>query len=227
MNNEARIRIGRTIRNLPNDYHHFFTRPSPEVIDFSAYTPRNFRLSINLKDSLRAELPALLEVIEIDGRERFRRFVGRARWVLLWGHYYWRLSDLRRLRLEPVKLVQLEEGSLEVSVYWRLRVELDERVKFVSGQLDWRAAWSVQFARLKHLLSVAEQAHPQPQPQSLVLFEGINRYVFEGESGLVRSLTVDRVQPKLDRTKWKWRSWWFERLTTTEQLTEPAMMKRE
>ena len=226
MNNEARIRIGRTIRNLPSDYLHFFTRPAPEVIDFSAYAPRNFRLSINLKNSLRAELPPLLEVIEIDGKERFRRFVGRARWVLVWGHYFWRLSDLSRLQLEPVKLVQ-SEGSLDVSVYWRLKVELDERVKFVSGCLDWKSAWSVQSARIKRLMK-SFAVEEQQETNSLVLFSGINRYVFDGESGYVRSLTIDRIEPKLDRSKWKRRSWWFEKLTSNEQLTnEPAMMRRE
>lgn len=231
MNNEARIRIGRTVRNLPSDYHHFFTRPAPEVIDFSPYAPRNFRLNVNLKNTLMAEFPPLLETIEIDGRERFKRFAARARWALLWGHYFWRLSDLSRLRLEPVKLVQADAGQLEVSVYWRLKVELDGQVQFISGPMDCKSAWAVQSARIKGLLRSTldgSSSSSATATEGLVLFSGVNRYVFDSESGYVRSLTIDRIEPKLDRSQWKWRSGWFEKLTTTEQLTEPAaMMKKE
>lgn len=225
ISNEVRIRIGRSIRNIPNDYHHFFTRPAPEIIDFSGFAPRLFRLTINLRNSLKSEIPPLLDCIEIDGRERFRRFLGRVRWVVLWGHYFWRLSDLSRLRLEPISLIQTE-GELEAVVNWRLNASLDEGVKFISGPLTWKSAWEVQSVRIKRMLSEHYGTDTSSATKNIVLFSGINRYIFDPQTGFISHLIIDRIEPKLDRSQWKWRSLWFQRLTSTERVTQPAMINK-
>jgi hypothetical protein len=204
--NEARLRLGRSIRNIPLDYLNFFTRPAPEVIDLAPYDPLDFQLVLHADQLLEAAGSGSLlpegssSVFTIHGVAGLAHFCRRTRWLVRWGHYFWRLPDSRALNVAVTRLVVHPPGLVAANadlpervimrVYWSLQSL--EPVREVMGFGD---LLQVQAERAKRAIGVSRPpASPNP-PQ--VLYSGISRYVFEGSSGLCKELHIERLEPPL------------------------------
>lgn len=236
---EALLRIGRSVRNIPEDYRHFFTRPGPTVIDETPYDA-NLKFIVHLNEGLMGNSPELSEKLKlnflvVEGKRRVGMFLWRLRWMMKWGHFFWRLSDLNFVKIEAVRVIKphkldlemnnnfsgddgVEEiGKIEMRVYWELKVLInrdDENFVYIDGKetlMNFRSLLSVQMARLRSLINKVETDNNTSLfRDQKILFTGINRYVFDTTTGHCRELHVERVEPPIDQREWKWRTvGWF------------------
>ena len=237
---EALLKIGRSIRNIPEDYRHFFTRPGPSVIDETPYDG-NLKFIVHLNEGLMGTSPELSEKLKlnflvIEGKRRVALCLWRLRWMMKWGHFFWRLSDLNFVKIEAVRVIKPhkldlemknnfsgddsaeEIGKIEMRIYWELKVLMnrdDENFVYIDGKetlMNFRSLLSVQMARLKSLINTKVESNTKTSlfRDQKILFTGINRYVFDATTGNCRELHVERVEPPINRREWKWRTvGWF------------------
>lgn len=131
--------------------------------------------------------------------------------------------------IKPLKIDrELEEldrkGTVEMRVHWELKVLLnkeDGNFVFIDGKetkMSLRSLLNVQLARLRSNInnntttssSTFSKNIGSTSTHQKILFTGINRYVFDCTTGFCRELHVERVEPKIDRKEWKWRTaTWF------------------
>lgn len=234
---KANLRIGRAVRNIPEDYRHFFTRPGSDVIDFSPYDP-NCKLILHVENILTSSTTSsaststsllsptttaalLPEALEIEGKRAMRLFLWRIRFLWKWGHLFWILSDWQALKMEPIRIInpttRLKHQN-ELKIYWQLSVD-PTRAVFINKKISLKSLYKVQMARIfgdhhhhssHHTITDRETITSPP----IILMSGLNRYIFDLKTGYCTELHIDSVEPKIDRSKW---ATWLE-----NNLSEPA-----
>lgn len=222
-NNEARLKIGRAITAIPEEYKEFFYKKNkkktgegeneiigPEYDDKLKLILHVETKSKGVKENFNEDLVLLSE-----GRKDVHDFLGRLRVLLKWGHFMWRLSDLSALHLEATRVippVELEDSpgmvqnDVEMKVHWRLKVVKDEGLVYIDGKetkMNLKSLWLVQYHRLRDLL------HNNPlgigKTREMVIYTGISRYVFSARNGLCKEWHVERIEPKITGVDLKWR----------------------
>jgi len=199
-NNEARLRIGTAIRTIPEEYKTFFT--SKKVLNDSIYDPK-LKLILHLNGTVLmppSTNPTDDKVLLVEGVKEVDKFLCRLRILMKWGHFYWRLSDLSALRLEPQRVIKPEENfecqDIEMKIHWQMKVDGDSF--FINDKINLKSLYQVQYQRLFPNKTFQKET---------ILYTGISRYVFSGTSGFCKEFHVERVEPKISKSKmdWKWR----------------------
>lgn len=202
---EARLRIGSGMRKIPEEYENFFK--SKKELNEMVYDSK-LKLFLYLNGTVLLPPSSPNEegkVLLVEGKKDVENFLDRLRVLMKWGHFYWRLSDLSALKLEPQRIIKPEsfkDGDVEMKIHWKMKVDGD--AYFIEGPVTLKSLYQVQYQRLFPADNKPSQARTQT-----VLFTGINRYIFSGRSGLCKELHVDRIEPKISKSilewKWKWR----------------------
>ena len=200
--NETKLRIGKAIRTIPEEYKTFFNS-NKILLDESIYDPK-LKLFLHLNETVLPPPPSGDDkILLVEGVREVDKFLGRLRMIMKWGHFYWRLSDLSALKLEPVRVIkptEYDEMAMELKVYWQLKVDGD--AFFINDEINFKSLIKVQRQRFFPITD----RYPANPPYSL--YTGINRYVFDGESGMCKEFHVERIEPKISKSKieWKWRT---------------------
>jgi hypothetical protein len=187
---EALLRIGSSIQRIPTDYDDFFDRPCRSIISAESYDPIKFRLFLHLNSALPTE---------IEGKGEVSTFLCRLRFLMKWGHFFWRLSDLSVLQFVPIRVIKpldfSTSGPVELKIHWQLQLLLNEGIFWIDGtekKMSLVALLKVQYYRLF--------GYKHRQPFSVppkVLYTGINRYCFDADTGYCTELHVERIEPLL------------------------------
>lgn len=202
-NDEVRLRIGTAIRTIPEEYKTFFT--GKKALTESLYDPK-LKLILHLNGTVLMPPPSSTnptdeKVLLVEGVKEVEKFLCRLRILMKWGHFYWRLSDLSALRLEPQRVIKPEavEGQdIEMKIHWQMKVDGDDAF-FINDKINLKSLYQVQYQRFFPVES--------SQKLGLILYTGISRYVFSGTSGFCKEFHVERIEPKMSKSKmeWKWR----------------------
>lgn len=202
-NDEVRLRIGTAIRTIPEEYKTFFT--GKKALTESLYDPK-LKLILHLNGTVLMPPPSSTnptdeKVLLVEGVKEVEKFLCRLRILMKWGHFYWRLSDLSALRLEPQRVIKPEavEGQdIEMKIHWQMKVDGDDAF-FINDNINLKSLYQVQYQRFFPVES--------SQKLGLILYTGISRYVFSGTSGFCKEFHVERIEPKMSKSKmeWKWR----------------------
>ena len=205
------MRIGRSLLNIPDEYKMFFTRKQPEITEI--YSP-NLKFIVHLESTIalpstQPDLHQPERIFELTGLEEIFDILERLKTLIKWGHFYWRLSDYSALKLDPIRVIrpttslESEKSSVEMKIYWQLKVVEGENVIFIDGKerkMSLKSLLQVQLQRF--------QNHSTPNPQNnttTILYTGITRYIFDTQSGYCTELHVERVEPKISGIDWKLR----------------------
>lgn len=216
------MNIGRAIRKIPEEYKGFFwtKKKTPELIGPEFDDKLKLILHLEASDTS-AKAPVDDLVLLSEGRREVNEFLGRLRFLLKWGHFVWRLSDLSALHLEPTRVIKPEEeeseqlqgqiSKYEMKVHWRLKVVKDSESCFIDGKetkTSLRSLCQVQYYRVRDLLLSQRQRErgTLQSKDSVILYTGISRYVFSGQTGLCTEWHVERIEPKVTGVDLKWRA---------------------
>ncbi len=205
--NSPLLRIGKSIRTIPEDYKTFFNTKNRELFREETYSPK-VKMVLHLNEGILPTDRLLL----IEGLGEVNGFSNRFRFLLKWGHFVWRLSDLRAVQLTPTRVIKPEgdSGSLEMKVHWQLKVASTLegcKVLYADGEqikISLGSLLQVQYHRFfpKPITSTSEST---TAASARVLYTGITRYVFDKSNGLCREVHVERVEPRISGVEWKWR----------------------
>lgn len=198
---EVKMRIGTAIRTIPEEYKTFFI--SKKVLNESIYDPK-LKLFLHLNGTVLMPQSSSVtddKVLLVEGAREVEKFLTRLRVLMKWGHFYWRLSDLSALRLEPQRVIKLSEltcEDVEMKIHWQIKVNSD--AFYIKENVNLRSLLQVQYQRF--FPSSTTQVGPPT-----ILYTGISRYVFSGRSGFCTEFHVERIEPKISKSKieWKWR----------------------
>lgn len=196
------IRIGKAVTSISEEYKSFFNKPPPSK---EFYSP-NLKFILHL-DSTAVADPQNDKVLQLNGREEIFSILERMKMLMKWGHFYWRLSDLSALKLDPIRVVRppsasASEPRVEMKIYWQLKIE-GRSVVFIDGkerEMSMKSLIQVQLQRFRLLDSAASASNT-----NTILYSGITRYVFDTQSGVCTEMHVERVEPKISGIDWKWR----------------------
>ena len=203
-------RIGKALVTIPEEYKTFLVQ-KPEIVDI--YAP-NLKLILH-SDAVTGPDTPRDKLLEITGRAEIFRTIERMKMLLKWGHFYWRLSDLSALKLDPIRVIRpaLEsdaraKSSVEMKIYWQLKVRRGgpglPSILFIDGEDTKMSVKSVLQVQLQRLRLIDPPVVPPSRPDA-VLYSGICRYVFDTHSGFCTEVHVERVEPKISAIDWKWR----------------------
>lgn len=212
------MNIGRAIRRIPEEYKGFFwTKKTPEII--GPEFDDKLKLILHLEPTDPSTSKKHFEddlVLLSEGKKDVNEFLGRLKFLLKWGHFVWRLSDLSALHLEPTRVVkpdepaEQEQSFYEMKVHWRLKVVKDAGLCFIDGKetkMSFKSLCQVQYHRLRDLFPSQQKQNDQiPKKDTVILYTGISRYVFSGQTGLCKEWHVERIEPKIsgvDLQKWR------------------------
>lgn len=196
------MRIGKALTIIPEEYKAFFNKTSPAK---EFYSP-NLKFILHL-DSTAVADPQSDKVLQLTGREEIFSILNRMKMLMKWGHFYWRLSDLSALKLDPIRVVRppsasASETRVEMKIYWQLKIE-GRSVVFIDGKerkMSLKSFIQVQLQRFRLLDSAGAASNT-----NIILYSGITRYVFDTQSGLCTEMHVERIEPKISGIDWKWR----------------------
>lgn len=198
------LRIGKSVRMIPEEYDTPFFSFMRNIENKEIYSPK-LKLFLHLNEG--GVLPSD-RILLVEGLREVDNFVGRLRFLLKWGHFFWRLSDLKGLRLEPVRIVKpsdaaVNNNNFELKIHWQLKVNQTGQLFYIDGKSNKMTLPNllrVQFHRL-----FPTNLPASSNPKSFILYTGINRYVFDESSGFCKELHVERIEPKISGIDWKWR----------------------
>ena len=194
---QPHLRIGNSIRTIPDGFKTFFE--SKEI-----FNEESFGSNLKLTFRLDGEEEKLLLV---EGRGEVNKFTDRLRFLLKWGHFVWRVSDLSAVRLEPTRIIKpsnMDSDIINLKIHWQLKVAMSNCPFYIDGKrikMSLPNLLQVQYHRLFPLFS----NHRNNPKDDHILFTGINRYSFDKESGMCRELHVERIEPRIGGIEWKWR----------------------
>lgn len=205
------LRIGKAIRTIPEEYKSFFT--SKNILTDPIYDPK-LKLILHLNETIQFPPPVTNSITDetvllAEGVKEANKFLGRLRFLMKWGHFYWRLSDLSALRLEPQRIIKPtkfegddDDGDVEMKVHWQLKVDKNDGAVLIEDAINLKSFAQIQFQRF-----FPSSPRPPAKHEPIVQYTGISRYVFSGRSGLCTEFHVERIEPKISKSKieWKWR----------------------
>lgn len=194
-NLEANLRIGNAIRQIPEEYRTFFNPKKKMALDDEAVYDPKLKLFLHLNEISQLNGGGDDKILTVEGVKQVDKFLCRLRILLKWGHFYWRLSDLSALKLEPFRIIKPvgsteESRAVEVKIYWQLKV--NGNGFYNDGKMNMKSILRVQ----------QERFFPTNKPSSdsaLILYTGTSRYVFNRLTGLCSEIHLDRIEPKLSK----------------------------
>ena len=203
--NEARMRIGRAVRRIPEEYENFFI--SKKVLNEEAIYDPGLKLFLHLNGTIEESSQSSSnddKVLLVEGRREVEKFLTRLRLLLKWGHFYWRISDFSALKLVPQRVIKPEffgaadgRDDVEMKIHWQMKV--NGRAYFIKENVNLKSLYQVQYHRFF--------GNSELENDSTILYSGISRYVFSGTNGFCKEFHVERIEPKISKSKldWRWR----------------------